>query len=51
VLGQLKRLLVGRVGPEFDATSYEPASPALAAAIAGTAAGSTWRRRGMRAAP
>ena len=33
VLGQLKRLLVGRVGPEFDATSYEPASPALAAAI------------------
>ncbi len=34
VLGQLKRLLVGRVGPEFEATSYEPASPALAAAIA-----------------
>ena len=34
VLGQLKRLLVGRVGPEFDATSYEPASPALAAALA-----------------
>ena len=34
VLGQLKRLLVGRVGPEFDATSYEQASPALAAAIA-----------------
>ncbi len=34
VLGQLKRLLVGRVGPEFDATSYEPASPALAAAMA-----------------
>jgi len=34
VLGQLKRLLVGRVGPEFDATSYEPASPGLAAAIA-----------------
>ena len=34
VLGQLKRLLVGRVGPEFDATSYEAASPALAAAIA-----------------
>ena len=34
VLGQLKRLLVGRVGPEFDATSFEPASPALAAAIA-----------------
>jgi len=34
VLGQLKRLLVGRVGPEFDATSYQPASPGLAAAIA-----------------
>ncbi len=34
VLGQLKRLLVGRVGPEFDATSYEKASPALAAAMA-----------------
>jgi len=34
VLGQLKRLLVGRVGPEFDATSYEKASPALAAALA-----------------
>ena len=34
VLGQLKRLLVGRIGPEFDSTSYEPASPALAAAIA-----------------
>ncbi len=34
VLGQLKRLLVGQVGPEFDATSYQPASPALAAAIA-----------------
>ena len=34
VLGQLKRLLIGRVGPEFDATSYEQASPALAAAIA-----------------
>ena len=34
VLGQLKRLLVGKVGPEFDATSYQPASPALAAAIA-----------------
>jgi hypothetical protein len=33
VLGQLKRLLVGRVGPEFDATVFEPASPALAAAI------------------
>ena len=34
VLGQLKRLLVGRVGPEFDATSYESPSPALAAAMA-----------------
>ncbi len=34
VLGQLKRLLVGRVGPEFDATSYQAASPALAAALA-----------------
>ena len=34
VLGQLKRLLVGRVGPEFDATSFEQPSPALAAAIA-----------------
>lgn len=33
VLGQLKRLLVGRVGPEFGGTSYEPASPALAAAL------------------
>ena len=33
VLGQLKRLLIGKVGPEFDATSYEAASPALAAAI------------------
>ena len=33
VLGQLKRLLVGRIGPEFDATAYEPASPGLAAAI------------------
>jgi len=34
VLGQLKRLLVGRVGAEFDGTSYGPASPALAAALA-----------------
>ena len=34
VLGQLKRLLVGRVGAEFDATSYQAASPALAAAMA-----------------
>ena len=41
VLGQLKRLLVGRVGPEFDATSYQPASPALAAAIAVRAGGAS----------
>jgi hypothetical protein len=41
VLGQLKRLLVGRVGPEFDATSYQPASPALAAAIAVRQGGGT----------
>lgn len=34
VLGQLKRLLVGRVGAEFEGTSFEQASPALAAAIA-----------------
>ncbi len=34
VLGQLKRLLVGRVGPEFEATSFEKPSPALAAAMA-----------------
>ncbi len=34
VLGQLKRLLVGRVGPEFEGSSYGPASPALAAALA-----------------
>ncbi len=34
VLGQLKRMLVGRVGPEFDSTSYQSASPALAAALA-----------------
>ena len=38
VLGQLKRLLVGRVGPEFDATSFQPASPRLAEAIAVRAA-------------
>jgi hypothetical protein len=41
VLGQLKRLLVGRVGPEFDATSYQPASPALAAALAVRKGGGT----------
>lgn len=34
VLGQLKRLLVGRVGSEFEGSSYGPASPALAAALA-----------------
>ena len=39
VLGQLKRLLVGRVGPEFDATAFQPASPGLAAAIAVRAGG------------
>ncbi|MEO6624794.1 MAG: DUF1631 family protein [Burkholderiaceae bacterium] len=33
VLGQLKRLLVGNVGPEFDSGSHPPASPALAAAL------------------
>ncbi|MCW5630838.1 MAG: DUF1631 domain-containing protein [Rhodoferax sp.] len=33
VLGQLKRMLVGRIGPEFEGTSYGPASPALAAAL------------------
>ncbi len=34
VLGQLKRLLVGRVDADFEGTSHQPASPALAAAIA-----------------
>ena len=34
VMGQLKRLLVGRIGPEGEDTQYQPASPALAAAIA-----------------
>jgi hypothetical protein len=34
VLGQLKRLLVGSAGTGFEATHYEPPSPALAAAIA-----------------
>ncbi len=33
VLGQLKRLLVGRIGPEYDATTHQPPSPALAAAL------------------
>ena len=34
VMGQLKRLLIGRIGPEAENTSYHVASPALAAAIA-----------------
>ena len=34
VMGQLKRLLVGRVSSEYESTSFQPASPALAAAIA-----------------
>lgn len=34
VLGQLKRLLIGSGGADFEATHYEPPSPALAAAIA-----------------
>jgi len=34
VLGQLKRLLLGSGGPEFEATHFQPPTPALAAAIA-----------------
>ncbi len=34
VMGQLKRLLVGRVGPEAEISSYRSPSPGLAAAIA-----------------
>lgn len=34
VLGQLKRLLMGSGGADFEATHYQPPSPALAAAIA-----------------
>ena len=34
VVGQLKRLLVGGAGTDFEATRFEPASPALAAALA-----------------
>lgn len=34
VLGQLKRLLVGSGGADFEATHYESPSPALAAAMA-----------------
>jgi hypothetical protein len=34
VLGQLKRLLIGSGGTDFEATHYQPPSPALAAAMA-----------------
>ena len=34
VLGQLKRLLMGSGGTNFEATHYQPPSPALAAAMA-----------------
>jgi hypothetical protein len=34
VMGQLKRLLIGSGGTDFEATHYLPPSPALAAAIA-----------------
>ena len=34
MLGQLKRLLIGSGGTNFEATHFEPPSPALAAAIA-----------------
>lgn len=34
VMGQLKRLLIGRVGPEAEASTTSPPSPALAAAMA-----------------
>ena len=34
VMGQLKRLLVGRIGPEAEISSYHSPSPRLAAAIA-----------------
>ncbi len=34
VLGQLKRLLIGSASTDFEATHYQPPSPALAAAIA-----------------
>ncbi len=34
VMGQLKRLLVGRIGPEAEISSYRSPSPGLAAAIA-----------------
>ena len=34
VMGQLKRLLIGRAGSDFEATSFEPPTPALAKAIA-----------------
>jgi len=34
VLGQLKRLLIGSANTNFEATAYQPPTPALAAAIA-----------------
>ena len=34
VMGQLKRLLIGRVGPEAESTEYYRPSPGLAAALA-----------------
>ncbi len=34
VMGQLKRLLIGRVGPEAETSTTSPPSPALAAAMA-----------------
>jgi hypothetical protein len=34
VVGHLKRLLVGEAGANFEATAYQPPSPALAAAMA-----------------
>jgi len=39
VVGQLRRLLVGSVGTNFDTTAHQPPSPALAAAIAVQPAG------------
>ena len=34
VMGQLKRLLIGRIGPEAENTTYQNPTPALAAAMA-----------------
>ena len=34
VMGQLKRLLIGSGGTDFEATEYQPPTPSLAAAIA-----------------